>query len=70
MEWLEATDGSVMRAKWVAGLFVREVQLPDKGTVFAVCAIYPTGQIHHDLIAYRKREDAIKELKRLQGEIK
>jgi len=67
--WFKANDGSAIRTKHTASLAIREAEIPttegQKKSVFVVCALYPSGQIHHDLSAYATKDMAIKEIQRL-----
>lgn len=68
--WIEASDGSVMKGEHVAGIIIREVEIPDRDHLYVVACLYPSGQFHHDIEAFKSREDAEREVKRLTRLIK
>ena len=70
--WFKATDGSAIRTKHTASLAIREVEIPGpektvKGKMYVICALYPSGQVHHDLSAHGTRDLAVKEIQRLMS---
>lgn len=67
--WIEASDGTAINSKFIAGFVIREPQIPDKGAIYVVAALYPTGERHHDIMAYKERPDAVEKIKTLTKEL-
>ena len=61
--WLRASDGTAVRDP--AGLIIREVEVPDRGKLHVVAAMYAGGQTHHDIRAFTDHADAVREVDRL-----